>query len=342
MFLEARQIYHQGTRTSICLCELGIVKCCVTTVPDVSCHNNQFPSCTFPSMLRACPPTPLQLAPPEACFYLRGQPSNDSALTNYRTCTRSSTHIYRHTLPLAVFLWGLCRLCSQGFSFLFILPVSFSDMRISRCVRIHASFIFTSSEGPRKTKRRTQLGISSRLLLSRTCNLKLTLGYCIIFKKKQRSTGDSKKEQVQTADNRKHFCKTSIDTPAFSPFFLSFFLTFHSSTTQTFFFEKHPRHHPDCFLCVFHVLYWNLGWVFCTMDTTCGPNKLLISTKIDEPHPLQVFRQEEQSSQLKQMLKVAWLQLHFCCLTGRTNTGIYYTDVFCLYWTKINKSFSET
>lgn len=33
------------------------------------------------SMLSACPRLPLQLAPPEAWFYLPGQPSNDSALT---------------------------------------------------------------------------------------------------------------------------------------------------------------------------------------------------------------------------------------------------------------------
>lgn len=71
-------------------------------------------------MLSACSLVPLQLAPTEACFYLPGQPSDDSALTE-------RTHIYRHTLPLAVSLLGLGRLCSHGFSFLLILCVHWSE-----------------------------------------------------------------------------------------------------------------------------------------------------------------------------------------------------------------------
>lgn len=65
---------------------------------DMSFHNNLFPSCTSQSMLSSCPLTPLQLAPPDACFYLPGQPSNDSALSDSRTCTQ--IHSHTHFLPL--------------------------------------------------------------------------------------------------------------------------------------------------------------------------------------------------------------------------------------------------
>lgn len=144
-------------------------------------------------MLSTCPLVPLQLAPPEACFYLPGQPSDDSALTGYmhahtHTNTYTHTYIYRHTLPLIVSLWGLGRLCSHGFPFLLILCVLwYEDLQM--CFGFMLPFTFTLTEGltgPRSICEKKQNKKANAVLcllplfLSRTSNLYLVLCYHII------------------------------------------------------------------------------------------------------------------------------------------------------------------
>lgn len=132
-----------------------------------------------------CSVVPLQLAPPEACFYLPGQPSDDSAVTDYRTCTHTHTQTYTYTDTHFLSLCpsgGLVVSVPRVFPF-FSSSVS-SGMRISRCVWIHASFTFTSTEGHiqvvRENKKANTVSCLLSPRLSVTSNLYLMLCYCII------------------------------------------------------------------------------------------------------------------------------------------------------------------
>lgn len=99
--------------------KLGIVKYCVTKVPGCVLSQQPIPFLYF---LRACsvlaPLCPSSWPPQKLVSICLASP----AMTQH-WLQNMYTHIYRHTLPLVVSLWGLGHLCSHGFPFLFILSV---------------------------------------------------------------------------------------------------------------------------------------------------------------------------------------------------------------------------
>lgn len=98
--------------------KFGIVKYCVTKVPGCVLSQQLIPFLYFLEHAQCLPPCAPSAGPPRSLF-LSAWPAQRWLSIDYRTCT----HTYIDTLPLTVSLWGLGRLCSHGFPFLFIVPV---------------------------------------------------------------------------------------------------------------------------------------------------------------------------------------------------------------------------
>lgn len=88
---------------------------------------------SLPVLLRACsahaPLCPSSWPPQKHVSICLASP----AMTQHWLNTRIHTHIFRYTLPLCIYLWGLGCLCSQGFPFLFILFVPLYEV-LQMCV----------------------------------------------------------------------------------------------------------------------------------------------------------------------------------------------------------------
>lgn len=196
-------------------------------------------------------------------------------LQNMHTLIYTQTHTSSRRIPL-----GALPSLFPGFFFSFYPPRFFFWYEDLQMCADSCFLYFYLNWGPKENKKANTVWY---LVCSYPGPLTSNWHFVVVllFFAKQRSAGDSKKRASSDGWKQKTLLQNVNQHPCILSF-LSFVLSLSPSIhlqNKTFVFVKHPRHHPDCFLCVFHVLYWNLGWVFCTMDTTCSPNKMQITTK---------------------------------------------------------------